>query len=194
MDLFNIDIKTPHPRSGKLLVAEPFLRESYFNHAVIAMIDCLPGESAMGVVLNRTTPHTLNEFFDNIEPDVPVYCGGPVSTDRLYFLHTIGDIIPESSEIAPGMYVGGDFTSAVKYVNEGYPLDGCIRFFIGYSGWDAGQLEGEMKSHTWAVADPLQPATKMLAGDDDAMWHDVVRTMGPHYRPWLYHPSNPRDN
>ena len=33
--LFRIDLPTRSPSAGVLLVAEPFLREEYFNHAVI---------------------------------------------------------------------------------------------------------------------------------------------------------------
>ncbi len=136
--LNRIDLPRINPSSGALLVAEPFLRESYFNHAVIYLVDYGDGESSMGIVMNKTTNYLLSDLLNNVtrrEP-VPVYCGGPLSGDRLYFIHRLGDIIPGAKHIADGMYIGGDFDCMIDYVNAGYPLEGFVRFCLGYSGWD----------------------------------------------------------
>lgn len=194
--LFNIDISARLPRPGSLLVAEPFLRESYFNHAVICLIDHAPGLASMGVVLNRLSGHTLQELIDDIRApqSVPVFCGGPMSCDRLYFLHTLGpDILPDAREIRQGLWIGGNFEAMKQYVNAGYPIDGHIRFFIGYSGWDDGQLDGELRKNVWAVTE-FSSAEKLLCGAEDRFWHRHVRAMGPSYRGWRYHPQNPRAN
>lgn len=191
--LFNIDIASRLPRPGSLLVAEPFLREQYFKHAVICLVEYAPGASAMGVVMNRITGHPLQNLYQGITVKKPidVYCGGPIACDRLYFLHTLGDIIPDSAPIADsGLYIGGDFHAMVDYINSGYPVDGCMRFFIGYSGWDENQLDGELRQNVWAVTSlPKSPALA-LSLSEDAYWHNVVRSMGPDYRGWLYHPGN----
>lgn len=190
--LFNIDISTGlPPAEGRLLISEPFLRESYFNHAVIVLVDHEAGISSMGVVVNNLSDYTLQQLIDGvtIEAPVPVYTGGPVGSDRLFFLHTLGDLIPESRQIAPGLYVGGDFDSALTIVNDGYELEGHLRFFLGYSGWNGGQLEDELEKSVWAVA-PLGDPADLLTGDDDAVWHREVRALGPKYRGWLYHPQN----
>ena len=103
--LNRIDLPRINPSSGALLVAEPFLRESYFNHAVIYLVDYGDGESSMGIVMNKTTNYLLSDLLNNVtrrEP-VPVYCGGPLSGDRLYFIHRLGDIIPGAKHIADGM-------------------------------------------------------------------------------------------
>lgn len=59
---------------------------------------------------------------------IPAYCGGPMSCDRLYFMHTLGCLIPDSREIIPGLYIGGDFDTVLSIVNDGYAVDGHIRF------------------------------------------------------------------
>lgn len=194
--LFKIDISVRLPRPGSLLVAEPFLRESYFNHAVICLIDHAQGQTSMGVVLNRLSGHTLQELIDDVDvaADVPVYCGGPMSCDRLYFLHTLGSaVIPDAREVRNGLWIGGNFEAMKQYVNAGYPVEGNIRFFIGYSGWDAGQLDGELRKSVWAVTE-FQSPEDLLCGEEDGMWHRYVRAMGPSYRGWRYHPQNPRAN
>lgn len=196
MDLFNINISSRAPGAGKMLVAEPFLRESFFNHAVIAMIDCDPDKPSMGVVMNQETGHTLDTLVEDISVQgIPVYCGGPMSCDRLYYIHTLGpDILPGAGEISPGLWIGGDFKSMCGYVEAGYPLDGLIRFFIGYSGWERGQLDGEMEQKVWAVADMPQPPSRLLSTTGDAQWHEAVRSLGSPYRTWLYHPRDLRAN
>lgn len=66
-------------------------------------------------------------------------------------------------------------------------------FFIGNSGWDAGQLEDELKQYVWAVTTPIN-YTNLLIGDGDRYWRQYVETMGNEYRGWLYHPENPKMN
>jgi UPF0301 protein BDI_1431 len=78
-------------------------------------------------------------------------------------------------------------------VNMGLPTEGRIRFFVGYSGWDPGQLEEEIAAHTWAVA-PRPANSEILREDGDSFWYRVVRTMGSSHRNWLVHPKNPQLN
>ncbi len=194
--LFNIDINARRiPRPGSLLVAEPFLRERYFHHAVICLVDYEPRGSAMGIVLNSRTSYTLQDLLPAVKSGrpIPIYCGGPMSCDRLYFMHTLGDLIPNSRRVCDGLWIGGDFDTMLSIVNDGYLLDGHIRFFLGYSGWDADQLDGELLKSVWAVTD-IPSIDELLSGEEDSYWHRIVRTMGAHYRGWLYHPRNPHSN
>ncbi len=194
--LFNIDIGTRcMPGAGSLLVAEPFLRERYFHHAVICLVDYEPRGSAMGIVMNMRTNYTLQDLLPSVTVASPlaVYCGGPMSCDRLYFMHTLGDLIPDSREICRGMYIGGNFDSMLSIVNDGYAADGHLRFFLGYSGWGVGQLDEELLKNVWAVKDIISVGD-VLTGEEDAYWHRAVRAMGRKYKGWLYHPRNPHYN
>lgn len=195
-----LKIRTVRPAAiapGSLLVAEPFLSESYFNHGVITLVDYTAEDGALGLVMNVPTGHTLDEYLDGVNPgtDVPVYCGGPIGQDRMVFMHTLGpDIFPGAKEFAPGLYLGGDFETAMDYVNSGYPLEGVIRFFIGYSGWDSPQLHEELESETWAVADAPADLSFLLKGEQDSYWHRFVRRMGEAYRAWRFFPRDIRAN
>ena len=185
------------PRCGGLLVAEPFLKESYFNHGVISIIEYASDEGATGVVMNNRTEYMLSELLDGVSPeaDQPVYCGGPLGLDRLYFIHTLGpDVIPDGRPIGNGLYVGGDFDSVIEYINSGYPADGNIRFFIGYSSWGAGQLEREIREGTCAQAPLPSEPQKLLEGNADPYWHRNVRALGEAYRPWQLLPRYPAYN
>lgn len=147
----------------------------------------------MGVVLNKPTDYLLSELVAGVtrKDPVKVYCGGPLSTDRLYCIHSLGpEIIPGATKICEGLYIGGDFGAIVDYVNSGYPLDGNIRFYIGYSGWDAGQLDSELADNVWAVT-KIKSTQELLSGSADGYWHGLVREMGEDCRGWKYHPQNP---
>lgn len=192
-NLFRVKSSSQPPAVGGLLVTEPFMHESYFNHGVVSLIDYVPDEGATGVVMNNRTEYQLNELLEGIETriQIPVFCGGPLGQDRLYFLHTLGsEIIANARRYAPGIYIGGDFDAIISYVNAGYPVDGAVRFFIGYSNWAEGQLEREIRRENWAIAPPPACASDLLRTVGDSYWHRTVRSLGPAYRAWTLLPRN----
>ncbi len=193
--LFNINLPSRKAYPGAILVAEPFLRENYFNHAVLCLIEHGQPGTSMGLVLNKQTNYMLSDLVSSVSrtDPVPVFCGGPMSCDRMYVVHRLNDIIPGSQRIANGLYVSGDFDAVIEYVNSGMPIDGYMRFCLGYSGWGAGQLNEELRKNVWAVAPVTDPAV-LLTGSEDGYWHRQVKRMGKNYRGWLYHPQNPRMN
>ncbi|MDE6324571.1 MAG: YqgE/AlgH family protein [Duncaniella sp.] len=193
--LFNIEISGNAPRPGSLLVAEPFLREQYFNHSVIYLVDYEPAGPAMGIVLNQLTGYALADLLPGVRNSsrIPVYCGGPMSCDRLYFIHSLGDIIPGAKQISGEIYIGGDIDAMLNVVNSTYYDPALVRFFVGYSGWDSRQLDEELLKNVWAVTE-VPAGFNLLEGAEDAYWHSVVRSMGSKYRGWLYHPRNVHAN
>lgn len=181
------------PCAGHVLIAEPFVSDDCFNHGVVSLIDYLPEEGTTGVVLNNRTEYMLDELLDGVDTssEIPVFCGGPLGQDRLYFLHTLGpDIIPKARQYAEGLYIGGDFEAAVKYINNGYPTEGCIRFFIGYSSWAEGQLEREIMEERWVNMLYPTSAEDILTGAGDKLWHRFVGNLGEAYRSWNLLPRN----
>lgn len=199
-DIFNIDIESKAPYQGSLLVAEPFLQESYFNHAVVTLVSYDRKDGALGLVMNNITDFKMPDLLPQIDrteetEKIEVFLGGPVADDRLFYIHTLGpEVISDAAPVGGGLYVGGKFEDVVNYVNSGYPTDGRIRFFVGYSGWVPGQLEEEIGNNVWAVTDLPQDPSDMLSGADDPYWHRIVKNMGLKYRSWLYHPRDIHSN
>ena len=197
--LFNISMSSGiTPEAGSLLVAEPFLAEPFFHHGVVLLIDTdeETDHTAMGVVLNLPIGATLHDALPDCgrgARDVPLYCGGPLSHDRLYFIHRLGPLIPDSRLLRDDLYVGGDFEAVMEYIEQGGRVDGMIRFFVGYSGWSRSQLDEEISSGVWAVASWKDPR-EILTGSDNAFWHRCVRSLGTDYRGWLYHPRDLHSN
>ena len=188
--IFNISQQSMAPATGRLLVSEPFLRELYFNHSVIMLLDHDDDSSSMGIVMNNKMDYRLGQILADVDEDldIPVYCGGPVGSDRLFYMHCLGDMFDDSARVAPGLWIGGDFGQVMDYVADGNPVEGVLRFFLGYSGWERGQLAGELEQHVWAVTD-VPVGMNLLRGSDDSYWHRVVRTLGRRYQGWRYHPA-----
>lgn len=85
-DLFNIKQPQPDPQQGGLLISEPFLDEIYFQRACVLLVDYLPDFPTTGLVLNKRINLNLNDVIPELKIDkkIPLYCGGPLSLDRLF--------------------------------------------------------------------------------------------------------------
>ena len=61
--------------------------------------------------------NSLHDFIPTLDSSIPIYNGGPVEQDNLYFIHKIPELIHNSIEIANGIYWGGDFNEINKKEN-----------------------------------------------------------------------------
>ena len=94
---------------GKLLIAEPsILNDSSFNRAIILVTEHTANNS-VGFILNRPLNYTINDLMPAINCSLPIYQGGPVEQDNLYFVHKMPELLPESIPISNGFFWGGDF-------------------------------------------------------------------------------------
>lgn len=140
------------PGVGRILVSEPFLLDSYFKRSVILLGEHSE-EGTVGFILNKPTDLTLNDALEDFPPfDVPLYFGGPVQTDTIHFLHTLGDKLEGSKKILPGIFWGGDLERLKLLIDTHQVTRNDVRFFAGYSGWEPHQLEDELKGRTWLIS------------------------------------------
>ncbi|MBR3102121.1 MAG: YqgE/AlgH family protein [Muribaculaceae bacterium] len=197
-DIFNLTDEQPQPVPGSLLVAKPTVGDDVFARSVVLLIhhDEEGDEGSMGLIVNRPTNYTLAHVLPDMPhaAEIPLYLGGPVELEVMFFLHTLGnDVIPKSLEVASGLYLGGDFESVKRYLGSGEPIEGCIKFIVGYSGWGKNQLDHEIGRHDWAVLNDWSHLVVM--GDDwDQMWRTMVSRFGERYRLWLNLPDDPQFN
>ncbi|MDR3252408.1 MAG: YqgE/AlgH family protein [Tannerella sp.] len=181
------------PAKGRILISEPFLQDAYFQRSVILLTDHT-GQSSTGFVLNKKTNLLLNAFFDelsDIEP-LPLFLGGPVATNRLFFIHTLGDILPDSLQISDNIYFDGDFESLNYYLLRGKPVKGKIKFFLGYSGWTKDQLADEIRRDSWLVG--KADDEKILTAEGEDFWKLSIESIGGEYMTWINYPKNPTLN
>jgi putative transcriptional regulator len=180
------------PNRGRILVSEPTIGENFFNRSVVVIAEH-NHEGTVGFILNKAVDLKVSEAVSDLEKiDLPLYLGGPVSRDNLFYLHTLGDQIEGSREIMKGLYWGGDFASIRNLILEGKIDDKQIKFFIGYSGWEPGQLEKEIEENSWVVA-PTVKEEVMDANIND-LWKKVLRGMGQDLALLSFFPENPSLN
>lgn len=60
--LFKIEMSPQIPSQGAILISEPFLREEYFCHAVISIVDYSSKNSAMGIFTNALSTGILRSI------------------------------------------------------------------------------------------------------------------------------------
>lgn len=187
--MFEIKSNTIIPKSGRLLLSEPLLRDFYFRRSVIMLIDHNE-DGSFGVIINKPLKMKLNEVVSGLPDfDASVFIGGPLASDKVFFLHTLGDEIPDSILVSEGMYWGGDLEAVTSKIKTGLISTDSIRFFMGYSGWTSNQLDKEIKSNSWAVTIPNLDMIMKLK--PDKMWKNYVNSLGKEYRFWLHLPKDP---
>ena len=88
-ELFKIQSNTLNPRIGDILLSEPFMNDYYFRRSAILIIDH-NDEGSLGVIINKRLSIPFNEIVQGFPKfDADVYLGGPVETNRVFFIHTI---------------------------------------------------------------------------------------------------------
>jgi putative transcriptional regulator len=175
MKMFEFQSKV-NPSQGKFLLAEPFLEDPYFKRSVIYLVEHTE-KGSLGFILNKPIDLKINNALVGF-PDYKesLYLGGPVQRDQLYFLHRLGNRIANSIEIAEGIFWGGDF-DAVKELIESHAIQADeIRFFVGYAGWTSSQLEDEIKSKSWIVAEAKPD--QVFDHDIKGLWSQVMKSIG----------------
>jgi putative transcriptional regulator len=182
------------PKKGKILISDPFGDDLYFKRSVVLITEHDSLQGTVGLVLNKPVIIKNNKFLTDFPADkVSVSLGGPVNTNSLHFLHTYGKNIADSVEVIPGLFWGGDYEMIKEIVKiEGYK-ESKLRFFIGYSGWDAGQLDNELEDNFWVVSNPLSSG-KIMSYFGSESWKTVMYNMGDQFKMWANTPENPTLN
>lgn len=170
---------------GKLLLADPTLRDGIFNRSVILLTHHSPEEGAAGLILNHPTGQVLGDFLKGEEfsalRHLPVFKGGPVLCEQLTFSSFWWS---RKLGLRCAMRI-----SAKTAVAQAHKPGRIVRAFIGYSGWSAGQLENELKRQSWFTTD----ARPDLLGrqHDLGLWSALLREMSPLHRILAEAPEDP---
>ena len=152
-----------------------------FMHAVVLMIHH-DDDGAMGVVVNASIESRVGDALPEhpVLKDVgaPLWQGGPVGLDSMQVLHRHprgrGELVGVPGvDVGDGVRVGADLDWASQAVERGVGDPGSVRFVVGYSGWAAGQLEGEIATYSWL---PLEPCAELVfgAGSRGAVWRRAM--------------------
>lgn len=167
--------------TGQLLIAMPQMQDPRFERSVIYI--CVHNaEGAMGLLVNRraeelTFPDLLQQL--GIETggppaELPIHIGGPVESGRGFVLHT--NDYSQGSTIRVDDRVNLTATiDILKDIADGHgPRQALLA--LGYAGWGAGQLDGEIQQNAWLNV----PADEVLIFDStlEDKWERSIAKLG----------------
>ena len=152
----------PHYLQNHFLIALPGSEDPNFAGGVTLLCHHA-AEGAMGLLLNRASPLTLGDVFEQMGIEIldielaqkPVLLGGPVQSDRGFVLHS-----PDGGEWESTFPVSENLRlTTSRDVLEAIARGGGPRHSLvalGYAGWGEHQLEEEIQGNTWLTseADP----------------------------------------
>lgn len=176
LSIHNIEPNFEPPQRGDILISEPYLNDYHFRRTIVLISDHNP-EGSVGFVMNRLVDLTTHDVIPGLmKYNFPLFFGGPVEPNTLHFIHRVGDLITGAQHIANGIYWGGDIELIEDLIDRKVAKPQEFKFFSGYSGWAAGQLEEEIAQKAWWVG----KAGKDDVFDDDLenMWRNIVKSMG----------------
>lgn len=152
-----LDLLQPFSLTNQFLIAMPGMRDPFFSGSVVYL--CEHSEKgAMGIVINKPAPMTMDLMFDAAQTPTPirfhgarVMMGGPIRPNRGFVVHTpVGSW--ESSMLVTddiAMTASQDIITGLSASEN--DVDKALAT-VGYSCWAAGQLEKELAANDWLTA------------------------------------------
>ena len=178
---------------GKILVATPsIIGDVNFQRSVVFLVD-QKETGTVGFIINKKLDYTLNEIMEDVNVKIPLYFGGPVEEDNLFFIHKAAELIPNSIHVLNDLYWSGDYKKVIELINSKKLRENQIRFFLGYTGWGKNQLEDEIEGKSWVlVEDSLK--SDWISNAPAGLWKEQMTTLGGKYLIWSNAPENPNWN
>lgn len=165
---------------GQLLLDGGKLAGSFFHRAVVLICEH-NAEGAFGLILNRASDNKVGDALaadlpDNLKSQ-PLFIGGPVQPSALSFLHS--DTFVPHANVMNGLNLGHSL-EALQEIGESYSTTQQLLVFAGYSGWNPGQLEDELKRGSWLT----HPASLELIFPTkiEDLWRKILQQKGGEYR------------
>jgi putative transcriptional regulator len=155
---------------GKLLLASPRLADPNFARSVVLMIQHNE-EGALGLILNRPLEITVKQaceqsLGEDCGIDEFLHQGGPCE-GPLMVVH--GNELEKDADVLPGVFFTTEKSKIESLLKQQIV---SARYFVGYAGWSAGQLEAEMEIESWIIADA---APQLIFDQQPNLWLKLMR-------------------
>lgn len=169
--------------TGQLLIAMPSMRDPRFARTVIYM--CVHNaDGAMGLVVNRLIGAiSFDDLLEELDVDpttvdrkhLPsIHFGGPVETGRGFVLHSTDYLGDDSVKVDDGVALTATIEILKDIATGGGPANRLLA--LGYAGWGAGQLDGEIQENAW-LSVPAD-ATLVFNTALDDKWDRALAKLG----------------
>lgn len=166
---------------NQLLVAMPSLADPNFTQTVTLICEHT-ARGALGIVLNRPLSMQMGEVFDQLDlhPENAalrsqrVLRGGPVQGDRGFVLHAPGGTWDSTLKVSDQLHVTTSRDILTALARGDGPSPAVMA--LGYAGWEAGQLEEEIRSNSWLNV-PVEESI-IFTVPYEQRWHSAARILG----------------
>lgn len=189
---------------GTLLIASLALEEPTFSRTVVVLLQYVPDELTLGVVVNRPLGDRARLYpsdeLSNLTQGLTktanlggmFFQGGPVDPGSLIFLHRVDELGEETTRVRDGLYAGGDLDTLRAHTSSAGTESPLLRFFLGYAEWAPGQLEDEINMGAWILA-PCN-VDLVFSEEPDQVWQQSLHALGGKYAPMSFMPEDPTLN
>ena len=142
-----------HLKAGIYIKSTAALAGSFFEATIILLVKHNE-EGSIGFVTNKPFEKSLNDLTEFSQAKAfPILDGGPVDRDHLFVLHKHPELIDGGEAMFNGYYLGGNMEQVIKAINTNNVQHQDIQIFIGYCGWDVGELEAEIEEGSWILCE-----------------------------------------
>jgi len=163
------------------LIAMPSMADSFFYRSVVYICEH-DEQGAMGIIINRPTHVMLTELLSHLEIDnneagprtTPVLFGGPVQKGQGMVIHNSHAPWKTSMQLSTDLFLTTSTDILETIGSDKGPKNSIVT--LGYSGWEAGQLEQEIADNSWLT---------VIANDDilfhtpaEQRWHAAAKSLG----------------
>lgn len=143
--------------TGQLLIASPRMGDPRFRATVILMVRH-DRKGALGITINRPLGMralaTLLEGPGDVAPSttgtLPIFAGGPVQPEIAIVVHSADYDLQDTLRVTADVAVTASLDVLRDIARSKGPQKALVA--LGYAGWAAGQLEGELARDDWLVA------------------------------------------
>lgn len=160
--------------AGKILVARRSLADPNFAETVIVLVQH-DEEGTLGLIVNRQTKVPISRLSRDLQSakgrSEPLYLGGPVETSGIMGLIRTATKLEDAKHMFADVYMISSKAAMEKAMASSYDSK-TFRLYLGYAGWDAGQLEYEMGMDAWDVL----PANAAIVFDPhpETLWSRLM--------------------
>ena len=167
------------PAPGMFLVATRALDDYHFGQSIVYLVEH-GEEGTMGLIVNRSSGSQLSQAVPDLESqqaaDHVLYYGGPVGLPLVLILLRNPLATDGVTHVAADVYISSD-REVIEDLLAADTTDSELRFYIGHSGWAAGQLDFELERGSWHVV-PAD-ADMIFSADTDSLWERLIEKLEP---------------
>lgn len=168
--------------TGRMLIAMPQMSDPRFRRSVV-YICSQSDRGAMGLIVNKPLPslsfidllEQLDIETENLRGSLPIHYGGPVETGHGFVLHSTDYTMSDATlRVADGVGLTATIDVLRAIARGAGPQHAFLA--LGYAGWSAGQLEGEIRANGWLHCDADD---ELVFGHDiESKWERALAKLG----------------